>query len=372
MDGAQAIAHDASQEGGMTRSAPPRRVGIDDVAREAGVSPSTVSRVLNNQQSAVRISASTANRVRHAAARLRYQPNAAARSLRTTQTHSVGVIAQDLVHPFTAELLRVIYASCQRRGYHVLVGNAEHSGREGWMLSDILGADRVDGIVLIGDTLQRTAWQTDMECLVQTHRHVVSVAGRPSVAGEVSITVDNAAGITLALDHLAALGHRRMAYLYEGNKATSWEHEQRRAAYRRFMQAHGPTSEVAVRDDTIEAAQDAVHHLLDLHPRPTAVVVNNDLTAIRILKAALMCGVRVPGDLSVVGFDNIAFSALCTPALTTVHQPIEAMGRYAIDALFDQIDRGEAASAAVSVNKVFAPTLVCRESSQRAEDPISR
>jgi DNA-binding LacI/PurR family transcriptional regulator len=170
-----------------------------------------------------------------------------------------------------------------------------------------VGADRVDGIVLIGGTLQRTVRQTDMECLVQTHRHVVSVASRPSVAGEVSITVDNAAGVTLALDHLAALGHRRLAYLYEGHKPTCWEHEQRRAAYCRFMHTHGPTSEVAVavRDDTIEAAQDAVHHLLDLNPRPTAVVVNNDLTAIRILMAALMCGVRVPGDLSAVALTTL-------------------------------------------------------------------
>src|SRR5256885_11080058 len=120
MDGPQAIAHETSQEGCVTRSAPPRRVGIDDVAREAGVSTSTVSRVLNNQPSAVRISASTASRVRHAAAALHYQPNAAARSLRTTQTRTVGVIAHNLVHPFTAELLRAIYASCQRRGYHVL------------------------------------------------------------------------------------------------------------------------------------------------------------------------------------------------------------------------------------------------------------
>ena len=355
----------------MTRSAPPRRVGIDDVAREAGVSPSTVSRVLNNQPSAVRISASTATRVRHAAARLRYQPNAAARSLRTTRTHTVGVIAHNLVHPFTAELLRAIHASCHGRGYHVLVGNAEHSGSEGWTLSDILSADRVDGIVLIGDTLHRAATQEDMERLVQTHRHVVSVAGRPSVAGEVSIIVDNAAGVTLALDHLAALGHRSIAYVYEGGKPPSWEHEQRRAAYRRFVHAHGlphgPSREVAVLD-TIEAAQDAVRQVLAVSPRPSAVFVNNDLSAILILKAALMCGVRVPLDLSVVGFDDIAFSALCTPGLTTVHQPIEAMGRSAIDALFDQIDRGEAASAAAaSVNRVFAPTLVRRESSQPAE-----
>src|SRR6266480_4138501 len=96
------------KDGCVTHSAPPRRVRIDDVAREAGVSTSTVSRVLNNQPSSVRISASTANRVRHAAAALRYQPNAAARSLRTTQTRTVGVIAHNLVHPFTAELLRAI------------------------------------------------------------------------------------------------------------------------------------------------------------------------------------------------------------------------------------------------------------------------
>src|SRR5205823_13410533 len=284
------------KDGCVTHSAPPRRVRIDDVAREAGVSTSTVSRVLNNQPSSVRISASTATRVRHAAAALRYRPNAAARSLWTTQTHTVGVIAHNLVHPFTAELLRAIYASCHRRGYHVLVGNAEHSASEGWALSDILSADRVDGILLIGDTLQRTATQEDMERLVQTHRHVVSVAGRPSVAGEVSITVDNAAGVTLALDHLIALGHRSIAYVYEGGKPPSWEHEQRRAAYRRFVHAHGlphgPSSEMAVSDNTIEVARDAVQQVLNVSPRPTAVFVNNDLTAIMTLKAALMCGVR--------------------------------------------------------------------------------
>jgi len=190
------------------------------------------------------------------------------------------------------------------------------------------------------------------------------------VAGEVSITVDNATGVTLALDHLVALGHRSIAYVYEGGQLPSWEHEQRRAAYRRFVHAHGlphgPSREVAVLDDTIEAAQDAVRQVLNVSPPPTAVFVNTDLAAILILKAALMYGFRVPGDLSVVGFDDIAFSALCTPGLTTVHQPIEAMGRYAVDALFDQIDRGEAASAA-SVNSVFAPTLVPRESSQPAE-----
>ena len=356
----------------MTRSAAPRRVGIDDVAREAGVSPSTVSRVLNNQPSAVRISASTANRVRHAAARLRYQPNHAARSLRTTQTHTVGVIAHDLVHPFTAQLLRVIYASCHTRGYHILVGNAEHSGSEGRALSDILSADRVDGILLIGDTLQRTARPTDMERLVQTHRPVISVAGRPSVAGEIAVTVDNAAGVTLALEHLASMGHRAIAYVYEGGKPPSWEDEQRRAAYRRFMTAHGwpqgPLLPVQVHN-AIEVAQDAVRDMLSRHPRPTAAFAENDVPAILIMKAALMCGVGVPTELSMVGFDDIAFATLCTPGLTTIRQPLEAMGHYAATALLDSIAGREVApppadlAAHVGPTSVFRPTLIRRESS---------
>src|SRR5438132_13342721 len=150
----------------MTRSDAPRAIGIRDVARVAGVSPPTVSRVLNGRASSIRISTDTIDRVRTVAAQLGYRPNAAARSLRTTQTQTIGVIASNLLHPFAAELLRMIYASCHPRGYHLLVGNAEHS-QEGWALSDILAADRVDGILLIGDTLQRTGGPAALERLVE-------------------------------------------------------------------------------------------------------------------------------------------------------------------------------------------------------------
>src|SRR5579875_2354087 len=133
--------------------------GIRDVARMAGVAPSTVSRVLNNRAEGVRISPATIDRVRHAAEALRYQPNAAARSLRTTRAHTIGVIARDLLHPFTAALLRVSSGTCQARGYHLLLGHAEHDRTEGRVLGDILSADRVDGVLLIGDCL----WATGQE-----------------------------------------------------------------------------------------------------------------------------------------------------------------------------------------------------------------
>src|SRR5205807_3522827 len=169
--------------------------GIRDVARLAGVAPSTVSRVLNNRADGVRISAATIERVRRAAQTLRYQPNAAARSLRTTRAQTLGVIARNLLHPFTAELLRVVYSTCQAQGYHLLVGHAEHNRTEGRVLGDILSADRVDGVLLIGDCLWGTGREEDMARLIQTHGHVVAVGACPSVAGELSILVDDACGV---------------------------------------------------------------------------------------------------------------------------------------------------------------------------------
>jgi LacI family transcriptional regulator len=118
----------------------------------------------------------------------------------------------------------------------------------------------------------------------------------------------------------------------------------------------------------IGVAQDTVRHLLSVHPRPTAALAESDLPAIVIMKAALMCGVRVPTDFSVVGFDDIAFAELCTPGLTTIRQPLDAMGRYAATALLDRIGGQEVAPPPVDLaeqagpNSVFRPALIRRES----------
>jgi len=352
--------------------------GIRDVARLAGVSPSTVSRVLNNSFGGVPISPATVERVRRAARTLHYQPNAAARSLRTTRAQTIGVIARNLLHPFYAALLRAIYGACQERGYHLLVGHAEHDRAEGRVLGDILSADRVDGVLLIGDCLGGPDSQEDMERLVQTHRHVVTVGARPSVTGELSILVDDARGVALALEHLVAQGHRSIGYIRQRPvyaPVESWEDHRRRAAYRRFLHTYGlpytPDADVVV-SDQIEEVQEVLRRLLDLPQRPTAVFVNNDMTAIITIKAALTCGLRVPDDLSVVGFDDIPFAAHYTPGLTTIHQPIDAMGRHAVTSLLDRISGVEMAAPAAetrdSETVLFPPTLVCRESVRRCTD----
>jgi DNA-binding LacI/PurR family transcriptional regulator len=350
---------------------------IQDVARVARVSPSTVSRVLNHRASGVAISPATAERVRAAAEALRYRPNASARSLRTAKTQTIGVIVRDLLAPFTAEFLGVIYAICRERGYHVLVGNAGHNVDEGWALGDILSPDRVDGILLLGDVLRATASQKQMAAFVQEHRHVVTVGCRPSLAGEISISVDNARGVALALEYLFEAGHRSIAYFGAtrlphagGEEQLRWEDEQRWDAYCRFVEAHGlpyGAAYAALVPSDLTIARNALQHVLSAPVRPTAAFVSNDMSALVLLKVAVTYGLRVPDDLSIIGFDDIPFAMLSTPGLTTVRQPIADMARYAASALLDRITGVEPAISpanAVSgtTTAVFPPTLVCRES----------
>ena len=180
------------------------------------------------------------------------------------------------------------------------------------------------------------------------------------------------------LEHLVAQGHRSIGYIRQRPvyaPVESWEDHRRRAAYRRFLHTYGlpytPDADVVV-SDQIEEVQEVLRRLLDLPQRPTAVFVNNDMTAIITIKAALTCGLRVPDDLSVVGFDDIPFAAHYTPGLTTIHQPIDAMGRHAVTSLLDRISGVEMAAPAAetrdSETVLFPPTLVCRESVRRCTD----
>jgi DNA-binding LacI/PurR family transcriptional regulator len=343
---------------------------VRDVARIAGVSTTTVSRVLNGHASAIRISAETAARVRQVAETLHYRPNASALGLRTTKTRTIGVIAEDLLHPFTAELLGTVYEKCQARGYHLLLGHAKSGRGEGWELSTILHADRVDGVLLIGEVLGHVGEQEAADMmgrLVHRHRHVVSVGSRPGMAGVLAVTLDFAQGAYLALEYLVDIGHRTIGYVGQSSEGESWVNRQRRLTYQRFLRERGlpcpATNEVLI-PLTIEGARDALQTMLARPDRPTALFVNNDFLAILLLRAARMYGIEVPADISIVGFDDIAFATLCSPSLTTVHYHIGEIGACAATALLDEIDETRSAlgEATHSEDIVFTPTLVCRES----------
>jgi DNA-binding LacI/PurR family transcriptional regulator len=347
---------------------------IADVARAAGVSATTVSRVLNGQAKAIRISKGTADRVLQAAAQLRYFPNASARSLRTTLTKTIGMVGpfnpEMVLNPWVAEVEQAVQIACQTRGYHVLLGYAEPSG-ESWEQSGMVAAGRVDGVLLFGDVRTAAEHREARDrpaARIRPHCHAVYVAGRPVVEGAFSVTVDYRQAMYSLLDHLLALGHRVFASISSDQRPETWVAHERHQALSQFLFGHGlsyPSMNHASIKEDVEAARRALELMRAQPDAPTAIFVEYDRLAITVLRAAHLSGIRVPDDVSIVGFDDIAFASLVTPSLTTVHQPIKEMGHVATMALIDMIEGITSPdSPLASGSHVILPaTLVCRESS---------
>jgi LacI family transcriptional regulator len=305
---------------------PPRsRVTIRDVAAQAGVSVATVSKVLNQRYG---VSAETFARVTAVIKELGYEASLVAQSLRNHRTNVIGILVAD-IEPFSTELLKGAADAIRGTGFELVVYSA--GGRtgdpEGWerrYLSRLSGT-LVDGAVLVTPAV-------DLEGLPGTP--VVAVDPHTGRAALPTVDSDNLHGGRLATEHLLALGHRRIAMLTGRPDLKSAQ--QRETGYRGALASAGvAVDEKLVRrgDYDAEVAGVSARELLTMPDRPTAVFAANDSSAISTIETALALGLRVPEDLSVVGFDNIPESALCTPPLTTVQQPIREMGRRAITLL---------------------------------------
>lgn len=299
------------------------QVTIREVAKAAGVSPSTVSRALAPGGT---VSAATRDRVLAAADRLGYQPNRAARGLITGRTGAVGLIVPDLLNPFYAEACKGAQARARGLGHSLIVSDAERD--EGLEMDAIRTlAPQVDGIVL-------TASQLSDEELASlrtlTAKPVVLLHRREP--GFASVTADLVEGMTDALTHLHALGHRRIAYV--GGPRSTWEARERAAGVETMAQKGTielvPVGSVAPHfDGGITGAADVV-----LASGATAVVAFNDIVAFGLISRFTARGVRVPDDMSVVGCDDIALSGMAAPPLTTVSVPKAHAARAAVDLLF--------------------------------------
>ena len=355
----------------MTKRATATKVGIREVARAAGVSMASVSRVLNGETSNGAVRRDIVDRVRRAADELHYRPNPWARSLRTAHHSTIGVIVSDLSHPFAIELLHVICLECRERGRHILVDIIEDEDLGQPALSGLPGTDAVDGVIVVGGKFHHGSdevFEEAMARLVREYVHVVTVASRPSVAGESSIVVDDVAGVTAAVEHLIGLGHHRIAHIRDDVHLEIWENRQRSQAFHSALGSHGMPNdgalEVVIDPSDLRATQDVLVRLVGSDQPPTAVFVDSDMTAIAVLKAAQLAGIDVPGNLSVIGFDDIEFSALCTPSLTTVRQPIDMMGSLAVAALLDRAQENAPGDARWSSDKtvVVPPAFVTRDS----------
>jgi len=329
------------------------RVSIKDIAQAAGVSHPTVSRALRGDP---RISLETAERVLALAHELGYSPSAAARSLVTRRTHTIGVVVTSIADPFVSDVVDGIEATLAEQDYALILALSRSEPERELAVVRLLSEHRVDGIIVAAS---RVGALHDQD-LARLQVPLVLLNNQAETAGTHSLEVDDVLGARVAVAHLLQLGHRRVAYIGCPDRPRS--HARRLEGYR---QAHldrrlHPQPELILEGRGAEGDRSrgatGLTGLLSLSPPPTAVFCYNDITAIGALEAARHYGLRVPKDLSLVGVDDVREASLVTPALTTVRQPRREMGQRAADMLLALL-RGEAAGDAV-----IAPVLVIRES----------
>jgi LacI family transcriptional regulator len=306
-------------------------VTIRDVAARAGVSPTTVSHVINDTRP---VSAELRSRVEAAMAELGFQPNALARSLRRKRTHTLGLIVPDSANPFFAEVGRGIEDTSFAAGYSVILCNSDGDPARELLYMDLLVQKQVDGVLLVP-----TGDQAKLAGALRTRNIPVVVIDRdvPDVPID-RVHIDNVAGGYLATRHLLELGHRRIGYI--GGPPHLSPVPDRSAGYRHALQKAGlPIDEQLIVDGNFRdvGGYNGAQALFALPDPPTAIFAGNDLMAIGALAAARDAGIAVPTDLSIVGFDDIHLAGYINPPLTTIAQPKYELGVIAAELLLARL-----------------------------------
>jgi DNA-binding LacI/PurR family transcriptional regulator len=322
---------------------------ILDVAEEAGVSKSLVSLVMRDSD---RVSASSREAILEAASKLGYRPNAAARTMVRQRSYVIGVLISNLHNPFFADVIDGIDTTATDAGYRsILTTGSRVAERERLAVGTLLEM-RVDGLILASPSFHK-------DFAIEAAQSVPTVLiGKATRAPTVdSVTNDDRQGAAMVVDHLVELGHRRIAHIDGGIGAGS---KPRRTGYQRAMRRHGIETEIqSVQGGfTEEEGSAGMRRLLANGSRPTAVFVANDLAAIGVLEVLRSEGLSVPGDISVVGYDNTAMAASHRIGLTTIDQPRHDMGRMAAGLILARINQDSATASHV----ILPPKLVVRES----------
>jgi LacI family repressor for deo operon, udp, cdd, tsx, nupC, and nupG len=310
---------------------------IYEVAKRAGVSTATVSRVLSRPNI---VAPATRRRVLQAVERLGYAPNSAAKNLRTLRSGKLLVTVPDISNPFFSLILQGIEEAAHRAGYAVLLGDTQHNEKREERYALMLKRKEADGLIFLGHRLPREA-ATLVRAAGPRCAPVVNGCEFSPRLGVPSVHIDNAKAAYEALDHLFGLGHRRIGAI-TGPLVSPLSRDRLRGATAR-AKAAGARHDLIVRhgDFSIESGVTAAEHLLSLKNSPTAVFCFNDEMAMGVIETARSRGLRVPQDLSVVGFDDIRFARYMDPPLTTIAQPMREIGEGTVRLLLE-ILRGNA------------------------------
>jgi DNA-binding LacI/PurR family transcriptional regulator len=338
---------------------PDGSVGLKELASHLGLSTTTLSLVLNDAPSAISIPQETKDRIVKAAKELKYRPNYLARSLRVQRTHTLGVIVPELSDGYSAMVLNGLEAVLSREGYFYLT--ASHLHRDDLLEENprMLIERRVEGIIAV-----------DTPIRFDRVLPVVNVSGHQELEGVTNVVLNHEHAAELGVGHLYNLGHRRIAVI-KGQEFSSDTEERwktiNEAARKRGIEIDSRlTVQLMGESPSPEVGYEAMKALLARGEKFTAVFAFNDISAIGAIRALEEMGLRVPHDVSVLGFDDIYAAAFHNPALTTIKQPLFEMGRLAARTLLDRL-AGDGASKVPQILSV-EPTLIVRQSTARVLD----
>nr|WP_299241988.1 LacI family DNA-binding transcriptional regulator [uncultured Halomonas sp.] len=328
-------------------------IRLKDVARQAGVSITTVSHVVNDTR---RVAPATLERVQRAISQLGYRPDSVARTLKSNRSHTIGMIVTTTNNPFFSAIIRGVEDHCFANGYSLVLCNADDVEEKQLTYLNTLLDRRIDGLIVM---TSRNA-PGFLEALKHQNLPTILMDAEPSSSPDIAVVNDDSRlGARLAIDHLLSQGLEDIALL-TGPEDHPRSRERLAGALAALKSAgiDIPAQRIVTTNLLADGGFEAMRRLLEHRPYPQAVFAFNDLVAIGAIRATHEEGMRVPDDLSVIGYDDIELARYLNPALTTIHQPIYELGATAITQLIERLEHGRPLEPTLSL----APRLVIRES----------
>jgi DNA-binding LacI/PurR family transcriptional regulator len=346
------------------------RVTIQDVAKAAGISVSSVSNYMNNRFH--RLGTETRTRIATAIAELDFRPNQAARQLKTGKARVIALVVPSIVNPFNGQMVFSIEQAAVKAGYRVHLCNTMRDPKLEKEFLDNLAAVGVADLITIAPLNTRrgyySAWSDLSIVAVDANRLDLKLARLDTV------NLDHEAAIGMAVEHLFALGHRRIAYVTD--PLITHSRVMRLSGFKKAMkdrelddsqavvlERHQSALDIADAQ-MVEVGRDAASDVAALSPRPTAIIAFNDMIALGLLATFRSAGIAVPKDMSIIGVDDAWISQLSFPALTTIRQPIEAMAAAAVESVL----KPSAAPTSAGSDTIFLPELVIRDTCAKPQE----
>lgn len=325
-------------------------MNLDAVAQRAGVSTSTVSRVLNNLEI---VKTSTRSRVLKAAEELNYHPNLHARSLARGKSRILGIIVSNMENPFFLDIYRTLESDAHARGLEVVVANTDYRSEQLVASVQLMIGLRAAGLAVIVSEMEEHLIQTVANSRIPAAFYDV---GTPE-KNITNIRVDYRKGIKKTVSYLNSLGHRRMAFI--GHHSTLGPISERRKTFLESVHRYSSAeAKIFAGPDGLEGGRQAARELLESGFRPTAILCVNDFMAVGVMRELREEGLQIPRDVSVTGFDNIKLAEFCSPPLTTVHIPREQIGHIIFENIVGNGDQRRETGREI----VIDPELVLRDS----------